>query len=233
MASFVLIPGAGGAAWYWHRVVPLPERAGHAAIAVDLPGDDPHAGLSAYADRVAAAIAERTDVVLVAQSMGGFTAALVGERIPHQLRALVFVNAMIPLPGETAGDWWGNTGSHAASRAAAERGGYSTEFELFTYFLHDVPPDIAQDGAAHEREEAEIAFDEPARFQAWPDVPIHVVVGEGDRLFPADFQARIARERLGKTVDVVPGGHLNALSYPQALAERLLSYVSAAPQVSH
>jgi hypothetical protein len=21
--AFVLIPGAGGAAWYWHRVVPL------------------------------------------------------------------------------------------------------------------------------------------------------------------------------------------------------------------
>ncbi|MNS60030.1 Alpha/beta hydrolase family protein [compost metagenome] len=233
MASFVLIPGAGGTAWYWHRVVPLLEQAGHEAIAVDLPGDDPRAGLSDYADLVVAAIADRADVVLVAQSMGGFTAALVGDRIPERLRALVFVNAMIPLPGETAGDWWGHTGSHAASRAAAERGGYSTEFDLFTYFLHDVPKDIAEAGAAHECEEAEIAFDEPARFQDWPDVPIHVVAGEGDRLFPADFQARVALERLGKGVDVVPGGHLNALSYPQALADRLLSYVSVAPQASH
>ena len=25
MARFILIPGAGGAAWYWHRVVPLLE----------------------------------------------------------------------------------------------------------------------------------------------------------------------------------------------------------------
>jgi pimeloyl-ACP methyl ester carboxylesterase len=233
VASFVLIPGAGGAAWYWHRVVPLLERAGHEAIAVDLPGDDPQAGLSAYADLMVAAIADRTDVVLVAQSMGAFTAAFVCDRIPDQLRALVFVNAMIPLPGETAGDWWGHTGSHAASRAAAERGGYSTEFDLFTYFLHDVPKGIAEAGAAHEREEAEIAFDEPARFQAWPEVPIHVVVGEGDRLFPADFQARVARERLGKTVDVVPGGHLNALSYPHELADRLLSYAPATPQASH
>jgi pimeloyl-ACP methyl ester carboxylesterase len=233
MTTFVLIPGAGGTAWYWHRVVPLLERAGHEAIAVDLPGDDPEAGLSAYADRVVAAIASRPDVVLVAQSMGGFTAALVCDRIRDRLRALVFVNAMIPLPGETAGDWWGNTGSHAASRAAAERGGYSTEFDLFTYFLHDVPKGVAEDGAAHEREEAEIAFDEPARFTAWPDVPIHVVVGEGDRLFPADFQARVARERLGKSVDAVPGGHLNALSFPQELADRLLSYVPAARRASH
>jgi len=36
--AFVLIPGAGGAAWYWHRVVPLLQEAGHEAIAVDLPG---------------------------------------------------------------------------------------------------------------------------------------------------------------------------------------------------
>jgi pimeloyl-ACP methyl ester carboxylesterase len=43
--TFVLIPGAGGAAWYWHRVVPLLQAAGHDAIAVDLPADDPAAGL--------------------------------------------------------------------------------------------------------------------------------------------------------------------------------------------
>jgi hypothetical protein len=40
MRSFVLIPGAGGVAWYWHRVIPLLEQAGHEAVAVDLPGDD-------------------------------------------------------------------------------------------------------------------------------------------------------------------------------------------------
>jgi hypothetical protein len=40
---FVLIPGAGGVAWYWHRVVPLLREAGHGAIAVDLPGDDERA----------------------------------------------------------------------------------------------------------------------------------------------------------------------------------------------
>ena len=47
--SFVLIPGAGGAAWYWHRVVPLLQAAGHDAVAVDLPADDPAAGLPEYA----------------------------------------------------------------------------------------------------------------------------------------------------------------------------------------
>jgi pimeloyl-ACP methyl ester carboxylesterase len=80
MSSFVLIPGAGGAKWYWHRVVPLLAKAGHEAIAVDLPGDDESKGLRDYADIVMHAIGPRTDVVLVAQSLGGFTAPLVCQR---------------------------------------------------------------------------------------------------------------------------------------------------------
>ena len=52
---------------------------------------------------------------------------------------LVFVNAMIPLPGETAGAWWEHTGAIKARMAAAESAGYSTDFDLQTYFLHDVP----------------------------------------------------------------------------------------------
>ena len=57
MATFVLVPGAGGMAWYWYRMVPLIRAAGHEAIAVDLPGGDRRAGLAAYADIVIRAIA--------------------------------------------------------------------------------------------------------------------------------------------------------------------------------
>jgi hypothetical protein len=52
-------------AWYWHRVVPLLEQAGHEAIPVDLPGDDDRAGISEYADTVVQAIDGRS-LVLVA-----------------------------------------------------------------------------------------------------------------------------------------------------------------------
>jgi hypothetical protein len=65
-------------AWYWHRVVPL--LASHEALAVDLPGDDERAGLDAYADALVGAIGAREDVILVAQSLGGFTAPLVCAR---------------------------------------------------------------------------------------------------------------------------------------------------------
>jgi pimeloyl-ACP methyl ester carboxylesterase len=115
MTTFVFIPGAGGVTWYWHRVVRLLEEAQHESVAVDLPGDDEHAGLSAYADRVLEAIGTR-NVVLVAQSLGGFTAPLVCARAP--VRMLVLVNAMIPVPG----DGWGVVGQHRIDRSP-DRGG--------------------------------------------------------------------------------------------------------------
>jgi pimeloyl-ACP methyl ester carboxylesterase len=75
--TFVLIPGVGGAAtWYRHQVIPLLRQAGHQPIPVDLPGADPAAGLPEYARLITSAIGGRPDVVLVAQSLGGFTAAI-------------------------------------------------------------------------------------------------------------------------------------------------------------
>ena len=220
MTSYVLIPGAGGAAWYWHRVLPLLQEAGHAAIAVDLPGDDGTAGLPEYARLVVGAIGGRDDAVLVAQSLGGFTAPLVAAAVP--VRALVLVNAMIPVPGETPGAWWGNTGSGQARAAAAEQGGYGTDFDESVYFLHDVPPEVVATGAPHQRPEADAVFGSVCDFGAWPAVPIRVVAGADDRFFPVEFQRRVARDRLGVEADVLPGGHLIALTQPARLADYLL-----------
>jgi pimeloyl-ACP methyl ester carboxylesterase len=218
--SFVLIPGAGGMAWYWHRVAPLLERAHQEAITIDLPGDDASAGLSDYVDIAVRAIGKRTNVTLVAQSIGGFTVPLVCARAA--VRQLVFVNAMIPIPGETAGAWWDNTDAVPARIAAARRGGYSTEFDLHTYFLHDVPEAVLRDGPSHQREQAEGVFQEPCQFHSWPKIPIRVVASAGDRFFPLEFQRRVARARLDMDVEVIPGGHLVALSQPSELVARLL-----------
>jgi pimeloyl-ACP methyl ester carboxylesterase len=220
VSTIVLLPGAGGTAWYWSRVVPLLQEAGHHAIAVDLPGDDESAGLADYADLVMDAIGEHEGVVLVAQSLGGFTAPLVCEKA--SVGELVLVNAMIPVPGETPGAWWDNTGWSAAQQTAAKAHGYSTEFDTETYFLHDVPPEIAAEGELHQRPEANAAFESVCNFAAWPRIPTRVLSGEGDRFFPLDFQRRIARERLGIEPDVLPGGHLLALANPDGVARYLL-----------
>ena len=220
MSAYILIPGAGGAAWYWHRVAALMHAAGQTAIAVDLPGDNPEAGLPEYADLVVAAGEGQSDIVLVAQSMGAFAAVPSCSRLP--VSRLVLVNAMIPAPGETPNDWWEKTRWSSARVAAARAGGYAEAFDLETYFLHDVPPAVAAAGESHQRPEADIAFEQPCAFARWPEVSTTVLAGRDDRFFPLDFQQRVARERLGLEAHALPGGHLNALSEPEALADALL-----------
>jgi pimeloyl-ACP methyl ester carboxylesterase len=219
-ATFVLIPGAGGMAWYWHRVAPLLQRAGREAIAVDLPGDDESLGLRDYVEIISRAIGERTNVVLVAQSLGGFTAPLVCAQ--KSIHMLVFVNAMIPRPNETAGEWWGNTGAVEARAAAARAGGYSANFDLATYFLHDVPQAVLRNGPSDQRPQAESIFMQPCRFERWPSIPIRVIASADDRFFPLEFQRRVARDRLNMEPEAIRGGHLVALSNPQVLADQLL-----------
>jgi pimeloyl-ACP methyl ester carboxylesterase len=218
--TFILIPGAGGMAWYWHRVVPLLEQAGREVIAVDLPAQDPGKGLDDYANVVMRAIGSRPNVALVAQSLGGFTAALVCSH--PAVRGLAFVNAMIPEPGETAGAWWGNTGAVEARIGAAKARGYDPRFDLATYFLHDVPESILHRGPSRQWDQADLIFAEPCRFGRWPAIPMHVIAAEDDRFFPLEFQQRIARQRLGMEVQIIPGGHLVALSKPKELAALLL-----------
>src|SRR5687767_9661130 len=101
MATFLLIPGAGGTAWYWHRLGPELRRRGHEAIAVDLPAADDSAGLAEYtATTVHAAKAAggtaSGELVVVGQSMGGLTAPIVCTHLGAS--RLVLLNAMIPAP---------------------------------------------------------------------------------------------------------------------------------------
>ena len=98
----MLIPGAGGEAWYWHLVVPRLQERGHDALPVSLPAGDDSAGWAAYADAIAESIGDRTGVILVAQSLAGFSAPLVCERVP--VEQMVLLNAMIPRPGETGAE---------------------------------------------------------------------------------------------------------------------------------
>jgi pimeloyl-ACP methyl ester carboxylesterase len=223
VSTFVLVPGAGGSAWYWHRVAPELRARGHQAVAVDLPGPDETAGLPEYADAIVAAAGSERDVVLVAQSLGGFSAPMACEGIDARL--LVLVNAMVPVPGETPGAWWGNTGSEEARVAAAEAAGYPTEFDVATYFLHDVPAAVLAEGAAQERPEAAIAFSQSCAIERWPAVPTRALAGADDRFFPLMFQRRVVRDRLDLDLTVVSGGHLVALSNPVELAARLVALV--------
>jgi pimeloyl-ACP methyl ester carboxylesterase len=211
LSTYTLIHGAGGNSWYWHLVAPRLQALGHDVVAVDLPCDDDGAGLDEYTACVTDAIGSRRDVVLVAQSLAGFTAPLVCARRPVSL--LVLVNAMVPSPGETGADWWANTG-HV----------FPDPFDPAEVFAHDLPDALAAELATHMREQSGTPFDKPWPLRAWPDVPTRCLVSRDDRFFPANFQRRVAQDRLGLTADEMAGGHLPALAHPDELVQWLERY---------
>jgi pimeloyl-ACP methyl ester carboxylesterase len=104
-------------------------------------------------------------------------------------------------------------------------GGYSPDFDLDTYFLHDIPADLRQQMLGHDVAQSPGPFGDKCLFDEWPGIPLHVIAGRDDRFFPVELQQRVARERLGVEPDVVPGGHLAALSRPAELAAALARYL--------
>ena len=222
MTTFLLVPGAGGDGWFWTGVVDALAERGHQGIAVTLPGPDESAGLAAYADVIVDAGRDAGPLVLVAQSMGGFSAPLAVGRLDVERIALI--NAMIPVSGETAGSWWEAVGQADAAGAAARRDGRSDEFDVERDFFHDVPDAVTREVFSRPMpDEAERAFADHWPLAAWPDVPTSALAGADDRLFPPELQQRVARDRLGIEVDVVPGGHLVALANPDLVAHWLVA----------
>ena len=194
---------------------------------MELAAADDRAGLPQYAATVVHAIGDRDPrhVVLVAQSLAGFTLPLVCQEARAAM--LVLVNAMIPKPGETPGEWWRNTGHGEAKRWQNVHDGRSADapFDPLVDFFHDVPQSVIDDAWAQgEPRQSDTVFSSPCTFKVWPAVPTRVLVGRDDRFFPAEFQQRVARERLGIAADEMPGGHLVALSQPAELSRRLVAY---------
>jgi pimeloyl-ACP methyl ester carboxylesterase len=225
MATYALIPGGGGDPWEWHRLVPELDARGHEAFAVRLPADDNTAGWSKYADAVIDAVGDRNDLIVVAASMGGFTAPIVCTRRPVDL--LVLLNAMIPVAGETFNAWWSNTESGTARRAYHASIGLAparADDDAVIYY-HDMPAELSAAAQARSwQDQSTTPLDEPWPLAAWPDTPTRVLAGRNDRMFPLDFQRRIARERLGLEVDEIDGGHMVAMSHPGELADCLEAF---------
>jgi pimeloyl-ACP methyl ester carboxylesterase len=195
-------------------------------VAPSLPCDDDAAGLREYTDAVVHALGghDLSEVVLVAQSLGGFTAPLVCERVP--VRLMILVAAMVPLPGEMVGDWWDNTGWEQARREQAERSGTTPIGidDVEALFLHDLPPDVKAEAMHHGRNQSGTPFQERWPLASWPDVPTRFVLCRNDRFFPPDLLRRVAQERLGITPYEIDGGHLPALGRPQELTDVLESF---------
>jgi hypothetical protein len=221
MATYVLIHGAADSGWFWHLLETALRGRDHDVVAPDLPCDDDSAGLAEYADAVVGAVGERTGLVVVAQSFGGFTAPLVCDRLPADL--LVLLAGMVPRPGERPDDYPANTGFEQARREQDERDG-RTPGDDIALFYHDVPPDLAAEALRRGRRQSPTPGRRPWPLPAWPDVPTRFLLCRDDRFFPAGFQRRVVEERLGIVPDEIDGSHCVALSRPRELADRLEAF---------
>ena len=122
MADFLLVHGAWHGAWCWRRVVPLLAQAGHRVHAVTLTGVgerahllSPAIDLETHITDVMAAMdsEEMAQAVLVVHSYAGMLGTAVADRRPQRLQHLVYLDAVLPRPGES----WSSTHATATRNA--------------------------------------------------------------------------------------------------------------------
>jgi len=214
------------AGWYWHLTAAELQAQGHQTIAPGLPCDDHTASLDDNAGTVANAAAGRPDLVIVGQSTARSPATLAASRLPARL--LVLLAGMIPVPGESPGQWWTTTGYRQASEHQARLDGGKTGHDDPLISPYDeVPCPLAEEGPAQGRApgESSAVWNTPWPLDAWPDVPTKFILCKDDQFFPATFMRRVAQERLGTVPDKVAGSHCAALSHPEELSDLLVSYL--------
>jgi pimeloyl-ACP methyl ester carboxylesterase len=228
VARFLLVHGARYGAWCWDRTIAELERRGHGAVAVDLPVEDPDAGTSRYA-AVAAQAAARCDgpVVALGHSLGGLVIPKLAEMLP--IEELVFVCAVLPLPGVSLADQREREPDMFSVRLPpsmlreGERVERSAESVIETFF-HDCPDDVARSAADRLRPQATRPLTEPSPVAAWPpSVPRRYVMCRDDRIMNPAWCRRAVPDRLGMPPIELGGGHSPFLSRPAELVDVLLA----------
>jgi pimeloyl-ACP methyl ester carboxylesterase len=148
MANFVLVHGAWHGGWCWRHVVQALAAAGHRAHAVTLTGLgermhllSPAITLETHITDVADAIEaeEMEQVVLAVHSYAGMIGTAIADRLAPRLRHLVYVDAVVPAPGES----WSSTHASATREARLAAAAGSPDFTI-------PPPDPSVYGVADE-----------------------------------------------------------------------------------
>ncbi|WP_332776855.1 alpha/beta fold hydrolase [Polaromonas sp.] len=135
MANFVLVHGAWHGGWCWQRVTTALQAQGHRVHALTLTGVgerahllSPAITLDTHVDDVISAIEveELSDVILAVHSYAGMIGTAVADRLPKRLRHLVYVDAVLPKPGES----WSSTQSAATQQQRLAAAQASTRFSF-------------------------------------------------------------------------------------------------------
>jgi len=115
VARFILIHGAWHGGWCWEEVAPRLAALGHDVRSPDLPGmgadaaSGPVATLDEWGMFIAGmASAADEPAILVGHSRGGIVASRAAELAPKSVRRLVYLAAVMAMPGESMADLFDN-----------------------------------------------------------------------------------------------------------------------------
>lgn len=242
MANFVLVHGAWHGAWCWRHVLAALQRGGHRAHAVTLTGLGERAHLLSPAITLETHIAdvlglieaeELDDVVLAVHSYAGMLGTAVADRIGTRLRRLVYVDAVVPAPGEA----WSAT-HEPATREARIAASQASPDHAFP------PPDPSAFGLAGDDHAwvlrrqtphpghtytAPLHFDPqrvarvPRTFIDCSEPPLATIAASRQRARDAGFWQGHWGAGGGARVVSLATGHDPMVSAPQALADLLMS----------
>ena len=121
---------------------------------------------------------------------------------------------MVPRPGESAGEFWENTGHHFGSD------------DLVETYLADATPEQAERALALGRDQSGAPMGQPFPLEAWPDVPTRYLACTRDNFNPAGWARAMVRDRLGIEADEIDAGHCPYITRPDELAQRLHAYAA-------
>ncbi len=226
--TIVLVHGAFAESASWNYVIDSLASSEHPVIAAANPLRDLAGDAASVGDLV------RTiegPVVLVAHSYGG----AVISNVPAdagEITGLVYVCGFAPDPGEScfalAGRFPGSMLGAETSRPVPRSDGttdlYIIENRFHDLFCPDVPAPEAARMAATQRPATLEALNAPSGERSlWRELPSWFVVGEEDRIIPAELQ-RFMAERAGaqRTLAIPGASHAACVSQPQATADLIL-----------
>lgn len=236
MAHFIMIHGAWHGGWCFDSLRPALEAAGHTMDAPDLPGmggndaELASATLAGWADFVADLVrAAPQPVILCGHSRGGIVISEVAERVPEQIKALVYICAMMLPSGMSRADLKAIMGANPLLDAIIEPhpSGHATVVNPHlapAVFAHLSPPVLAEAAAARTVAEPNAPRKTALNLTAanYGRVPRHYIECTQDRTIRIAEQRHMLALQPCASVTTLETDHSPFLSAPDALADTLL-----------
>ncbi len=227
MTLFALLHGGLHHGSSWDLVAPELVTRGHQVVAPDLPVDDDGAGAMEWARVALAAIdsvpnhGDPQDIIVVGHSIAGLCVPVVATLRP--VRRMVFVAALLPVPGEPfADEFAANPGAISfPAPQATGAGPFGLTWESVREgFYHDCPESLAREAFRTLRHQSFTVFTERCPLTIWPEVPSTYVLMKDDRALEVGWVRRNAVDRGAEVIDM-DGGHSPFLARPTELSDVL------------